>query len=129
MSAVSFVEEAEATERVRIIYADIKAAFGLAFVPNLFKAMAHNPGYLEATWYRIKAIMGPGALDRKTKEMVAVAVSAANNCTYCVKAHTAALRKLGAGDAEITELMAVVDLFNGLNSFADGLQVETDLEP
>jgi AhpD family alkylhydroperoxidase len=71
--------------------------------------------------------MGPGKLDRKTKEAIALAVSATNNCEYCINAHTAALRRLGFGDEEITELMAVVDLFNGFNKLLDGLKVESDI--
>lgn len=45
--------------------------------------MASNPEYLEANWRRVKAIMGDsGKLDRLTKEIVAVAVSAVNACRY-----------------------------------------------
>lgn len=62
------------------MFADIRRLFGLPFVPNLFKFMAHNPAYLKAIWERVKVIMGPGRIDRKTKEMIAVAVSATNGC-------------------------------------------------
>ena len=72
---------------------------------------------------------GPGKLDPKTKEVIALAVSPPNNCEYCINAHTATLRGMGFGDPEITELMAVVDLFNGFNKFLDGLRVESDLKP
>ncbi len=129
MATVKLVEESQASPEVRLVYQDIKKTFGLPFVPNLFRAMAHNPAYLEATWNRVKVVMGQGKLDRKTKEMIAVAVSAANNCEYCVNAHTAALKSLGVTDAELVELMAVVDLFSGLNKFLDGLRVESDLKP
>jgi alkylhydroperoxidase family enzyme len=45
--------------------------------------MAANPGYLEANWQRVKAIMAvDGKLDRLTKEIIAVAVSAVNACGY-----------------------------------------------
>ncbi|MGL1834296.1 carboxymuconolactone decarboxylase family protein [Rhodocyclaceae bacterium SMB388] len=114
------------TDVVRDVYDDIRKTLGLPFVPNLFKVMAHNPAYLQASWQRVKAIMGPGLLDRKTKEMIAVAVSAANGCDYCVSGHTAALRALGCSDAELVELMAVVDLFSGFNKMAEGLQIERD---
>ena len=129
MATVQYLQEQEADDRVRKIYEDIKAAFGLSFVPNLFKAMGHHPAYLEASWARVKAIMGPGRLDRKTKEIIAVAVSATNGCEYCVNAHSAALKRLGVGDVEILEVMAVVDLFNGFNKFAEGLGIESDLKP
>lgn len=59
--------------------------------------------------------------------MIAAAVSAANGCDYCVQAHTAALRDMGCGDAELVELMAVVDLFSGFNKMLEGLQVAPDL--
>jgi len=129
MATVKLVEESGALPEVRKVFEDVKKTFGLPFVPNLFRAMAHNPDYLEATWQRVKVVMGPGKLDRRTKEMIAVAVSAANNCEYCVNAHTAALKRLGATDAELVELMGVVDLFSGLNKFLDGLRVESDLKP
>ncbi len=129
MATVTYVEEASATDRVKEIYSDIKKTFGTPFVPNLFKAMANHPAYLETTWARFKAIMGPGKLDPKTKQVIALAVSATNNCEYCINAHTAALRGMGFGDPEITELMAVVDQFNGFNKFLDGLRVESDLKP
>ncbi len=129
MATISYVEEQDANDQVRKVYRDIKQFFGLPFVPNLFKAMGHHPAYLEATWARVKVIMGSGKLERKTKEIIAVAVSATNGCDYCVNAHTAALKGLGLGDAEITEVMAVVDLFNGFNRYLDGMQVESDLKP
>jgi AhpD family alkylhydroperoxidase len=129
MATVKYVEEAGASDKIKEIYGEIKKMFGIPFVPNLFKAMANHPVYLETTWLRFKAIMGPGKLDPKTKQVIALAVSATNNCEYCINAHTAALKGIGYGDAELTELMAVVDLFNGFNKFLDGLRVESDLKP
>jgi len=127
MATIDLISEEQATGKVKAIYDEIKKTFGV--IPSLFKAMAHQPEYLEASWQKLKVVMGPGRLDRKTKEMIAVAVSAANNCEYCVNAHTAALKRLGVTDPEIVELMAVVDLFSGLNKFLDGLRIESDLKP
>jgi len=129
MATVKYVEETGASDKIKEIYGEIKKIFGIPFVPNLFKAMANHPPYLETTWSRFKAIMGPGKLDPKTKQAIALAVSATNNCEYCINAHTAALKHMGWGDQEITELMAVVDLYNGFNKFLDGLRVESDLKP
>ncbi len=128
MATIKLIEETDATGEVARVYEDIKRAFGLETVPGLFKAMGHSPAYLASTWERIKAVMGPGRLERRTKEIIALAVSATNGCDYCVHAHTAALRRLGLGDPEIAETMAVVDLFNGLNKFAEGLRIEPDLK-
>ncbi|PKO72201.1 MAG: alkylhydroperoxidase [Betaproteobacteria bacterium HGW-Betaproteobacteria-14] len=127
MSTVDIPSEAQATDEVEAVFAEIRRAFGMPFVPNLFKVMAHNPAYLKASWERVKVVMGPGLLDRKTKEMIAVAVSAVNGCDYCVLAHTAALKSMGVGDGELVELMAVVDLFSGFNKLLEGLQVPPDI--
>ncbi|WP_340124391.1 carboxymuconolactone decarboxylase family protein [Methylobacter svalbardensis] len=129
MANIKLIDESEADESVVAIYNDIKKTFGMDFVPGMFRAMANNPAYLEASWNRYKVIMGPGKLDRKTKEIIAVAVSATNGCEYCINAHTAVLKKMGLGDTEITELMAVVDLFSGFNKLLDGLRVESDIFP
>jgi len=127
MATVSLPDEAQATGVVGEIFADIRQTFGMPFVPELFKVMAHHPAYLKASWERVKVVMGPGLIERKTKEMIAVAVSAVNGCEYCVSAHTAALKGMGVGDAELVELMAVVDLFSGFNKMLEGLQVAADI--
>ncbi|MBI3609395.1 MAG: carboxymuconolactone decarboxylase family protein [Nitrospirae bacterium] len=72
--------------------------------------------------------MGKGKLDPKTKQVIALAVSATNNCEYCIHAHTVVLKQMGYTDEMIVELMAVVDLYNGFNKFLDGLRVEPDLK-
>ena len=127
MTQVKMVAEKDASAKARAVYEEVKKTLGIPFVPNLFKAMAANPDYLEATWNQFKAVMGPGELTRREKELVALAVSATNNCKYCIYAHTAALRGLGLSEKGIVELMAVVGLFNHFNKFADGLLVEPDL--
>ncbi len=127
MTTVHIPGDNEVAADVAEIFADIRRTFGMPFVPNLFKVMAHNPAYLKASWQRVKIIMGPGLIERKTKEMIAAAVSAANGCDYCVQAHTAALKAMGSSDGEIVELMSVVDLFSGFNKFLEGLQVEPDI--
>lgn len=128
MATVTLVSEEQAKGKVKSIYDEIKRTFGMPFVPNLFKAMANFPEYLEASWNRFKVIMGPGKLDRKTKEFLALAVSSVNNCDYCIHAHTAALKQLGTSNEELVEMMAVVDFFSGVNKFLDGLRVESDLK-
>ncbi|MFA7280844.1 MAG: carboxymuconolactone decarboxylase family protein [Sterolibacterium sp.] len=127
MTTIRVPDESQVSAEVGEVFADIRRAFGMSFVPNLFKVMAYNPAYLKANWERVKIIMGPGLIERKTKEMIAVAVSATNGCDYCVNAHTAALKAMGVGDAELVELMAVVDLFSGFNKLLEGLQVTSDI--
>lgn len=83
MAAIKMVEEGDAVGRVKDIYEEIKDTFGIDFVPNLYRVMAPNPAYLEANWNKVKAVMIESEhLDRLTKEIVAVAVSAVNSCDY-----------------------------------------------
>jgi len=77
------VSEEEASGKAKEIYDEIKSRLGIDFVPNLYKVMASKPAYLEANWRKVKAVMiEPGKLDRLTKEIIAVAVSAVNGCDY-----------------------------------------------
>lgn len=124
MAIVPYVSEQDATGVVKEVFDDIKSSRNLAEVPNFWRAIAHRPEYLKSEWTKLRTIMESGVIDRKTKEMIAVAVSATNNCDYCINSHTDALRALGADDAEIVELHSIVDFFNGSNAIASGLKVE-----
>lgn len=128
-ATVALVEESQATGVVRDIFDDIKSTKGIDFVPNFWRTLATYPPLLEETWRRLKSIMTPGRLDLKTKEMIALAVSATNGCAYCINSHTAALKKLGVDDEALGELMAVVGLYNTTNTLADAYQVRPDVFP
>ena len=129
------VAEEAATGKVAKIFADIKRTKGIDSVPNFWRVLATNPDHLDLVWTRLKAIMHPEAMGRKskldplTREMIALAVSATNGCAYCINSHTAAVRKLGLDAEGLGELMAIVGLFNSTNAIADGYQVEPDVLP
>jgi alkylhydroperoxidase/carboxymuconolactone decarboxylase family protein YurZ len=91
MASIELIAETDATGKVKAIYDDIMATHGIDFVPNMYKVMAAKPDYLAANWNRIKAVMQvpgksvmqvPGKLDKLTKEIIAVAVSAVMGCDY-----------------------------------------------
>jgi alkylhydroperoxidase/carboxymuconolactone decarboxylase family protein YurZ len=83
MASVEMVSEEEAAGRVKAIYEDIKDTLGIDFVPNMYRAMAPRPAFLEANWNKVKVVMtAPGQLDRLTREIIAVAVSAVSGCRY-----------------------------------------------
>ncbi len=83
MASIRMVPEDEATGLVREVYDDIKQVLGIDFVPNLYRVMAAKPGYLAANWNKVKTVMvQTGKLDRMTKEIIAVAVSAVAGCEY-----------------------------------------------
>jgi AhpD family alkylhydroperoxidase len=128
MPTAAMVEYDQATPEVRAVYDEIMAVKSIDFVPNFWKTLASHPPLLARCWRGLDEAMRPGALDALTKEMVALAVSATNGCTYCIRSHTAAARKLGMDDTMLGELMAVVGTFNQTNRLADGYQVEVDVQ-
>lgn len=76
-----------------------KARERIGFVPNVFRAYAFRPDRLRLWFAHFKALHEPTAnLDAADREMIAVVVSMANGCLYCLVAHGAALREaLGDG--------------------------------
>src|SRR6266436_3814853 len=126
MATLGLIEYTDASPEVRAVYDDIMAVRKIDWINNFWKALAHDPVTLRRTWESIRQIMAPGALDPLVKEMVYVAVSATNQCGYCIASHTAAARKAGMSDAMFAELMAVVGMANETNRLASGYQVEID---
>jgi len=126
MATVKLVETQEASPAVREVYDDIMKTRQIDWINNFWKALAVQPDLLRRTWQGVKTVTAPGALDPLTKEMIYIAVSATNGCTYCINSHTAAARKKGMSDEMLGELMAVVGMANQTNALANGLQVELD---
>jgi AhpD family alkylhydroperoxidase len=126
MATLGLIEYQNANAAVRAIYDDIMATRKTDWINNFWKALAYHPATLRRTWHSIKEIMAPGALDAVTKEMIYLAVSATNQCGYCIASHTAAARQAGMTDAMLAELMAVVGMANETNRLASGYQVEID---
>lgn len=120
------IEYADASPEVRAVYDDIMATRNTDWINNFWKAIAHDPATLRRTWQSVKEIMAPGALDALTKEILYVAISATNQCAYCIASHTAAARKVGMTDAMFAEAMAVVGMANETNRLASGYRVEID---
>ena len=126
MATLGLVEYDAASAEVRAVYDDIMATRGTDWINNFWKALANDATTLRRTWESVKQIMGPGALDPLTKEMIYLAVSATNQCGYCIASHTAAARKAGMSDAMFAEVMAVTGMANETNRLASGYQVEID---
>ncbi|UEM06469.1 carboxymuconolactone decarboxylase family protein [Skermanella rosea] len=120
------VEYEDASPEVRAVYDDIMATRKTDLINNFWKVLANHPPTLKRTWESIKEVMAPGALDPLTKEMVYLAVSATNNCEYCIASHTAAARQAGMTDEMLGELLAVVGMANETNRLANGYRVQVD---
>ena len=122
-------EEAAANLRVAAVFADIRTTRKSDFVNNFWRALANQPDVLERTWSSVKEIMiASGELDPLTKELIYIAVSTANGCSYCVHSHTAAARAKGMTDEQHSDLMAVIGMAMQTNALAHGLQVPPDPE-
>jgi AhpD family alkylhydroperoxidase len=126
MATVRLIEYEEAGPEVRAVYDDIMATRQIDWINNFWKALAVQPALLQRTWQGVKKVMAPGALDPLVKEMLYVAVSVTNGCTYCINSHTAGARKKGMTDEMLAELMAVTGMANQTNALANGFQVELD---
>ena len=68
---------------------------------------AAAPDGMKAFWAFDKAAFAHGALDTKTKQVMALAVALTTQCPYCIAIHTKEARKAGATDAELAETAVV----------------------
>lgn len=77
------------------------------FVPNIFRALGHRPAELRAFLDYHDALMERAeGLSKAERELVVVATSGANHCTYCVVAHGAILR-IRAKDPQLADRVAI----------------------
>lgn len=77
-----------------------------------------------------KGAMADGAIDKKTKELIALAIGVTQRCDGCIGFHVKALKDLGATREEMAELMAVCVYMGGgpaLMYAADALRAYDDL--
>lgn len=126
MAPQGLIEYADACPEVRAVYDDILATRKSDWINNFWKALANDPAMLRRTWESVKQIMAPGALDPLTKELIYVAVSVTNQCSYCIASHTVSAKNKGMTDSMYHELMAVVGMANESNRLAAGYRVEID---
>ncbi len=88
--------------------------------PEYFKETLPNQA-LKPFWDEYLTIMNPtGALDAKTKQLIALGVAAQIPCVYCVYGHTKLLKALGATDAEIKEAIATAALIRFNSTMLQG---------
>jgi uncharacterized peroxidase-related enzyme len=73
------------------------------------RAMAHRPKVLEGFIPFYGAIMGPGSVDRRIKELVYLTCAYANECAFCTAAHVAAGKKAGITEDELRALQTLQD--------------------
>lgn len=111
-------------EKAKNIQSSIEKKFGR--IPEVFQAMGRNGDFLEAVLNTAEAA-GKG-LDPKTRELIIIAVSAANGCTYCLDAHRSAALQLGVTDEEITAALEVAASISLFNTFNKAIGLNSDLK-
>ena len=108
-------------------YQDIRDTRKTEYIGNFWKYLAFDPSLLKEVWTDVKNVMAKETLiDKKTKEMIYMAVSITNNCSYCTHSHTASAKKLGMSDEEHSEFLRIVALAAKTNQLVNGLQVPVD---
>jgi AhpD family alkylhydroperoxidase len=121
--------EVRQSPRISAVFDDIRATRKSDFVNNFWRALANQPDLLERTWSSLKVVMAAGgALDPLVKEMIYIAVSTANGCTYCIHSHTAAARARGMTDAQHGELLSVIGMAAETNALVTSMQIDVDPE-
>jgi uncharacterized peroxidase-related enzyme len=85
MPRIAPIDTPHADAAVQAALAGVKAKIGM--VPNLFSTFAHSPAVLNG-YLAFSEALGNGVLTAKQREIVALAVGQANECSYCLSAHT-----------------------------------------
>ena len=126
MSTIKKTTE-ENDQLVKETYQNIRDTRKTEYIGNFWKYLAFNPSLLKEVWTEVKNVMTKETLiDKKTKEMIYMAVSITNNCSYCTHSHTASAKKLGMSDEEHSEFLMIVALAAKTNQLVNGLQVPVD---
>ena len=110
--------------KAQAIQENLEKNFGK--LPEVFQAMGRNGDFLEAM-LNLSNACGKG-LDAKTKELIIIAVSAVNGCTYCLDAHRSAALLAGVTDDEITAAIEVAASISAFNAFNKGIDLTSDLK-
>ena len=117
----------EDDQLVKETYQDIRDIRNTDYIGNFWKYLAFDPSLLKEVWSNVKNLMIKETLiDKKTKEMIYMAVSITNNCSYCTHSHTASAKKLGMTDKEHAEFLKIVALAAKTNQLVNGLQLPVD---
>ena len=119
--------EVEKIPAVKAVFDDIRATRKSDFVNNFWRGLANDPVSLKRVWEQLKAVMvADSAIDPLTKEMIYIAVSTANGCSYCVHSHTAAARAKGMTEAQHGELVSIIGLAGQTNHLVTAMQIPVD---
>jgi len=100
MALVSYVSNQNAAEKIKPVFEGMEKKLGA--VPNVFRAMAHNPAMLEA-FLALNATLPRTELNGRLRELAYIKTSELNDCDYCLHHHRALGKKAGLNDRQVNE--------------------------
>ena len=100
MPRINAIDPEQATDRAKHLLDAVNDKFGV--VPNLARTLAHSPAALQG-YLAFGEALESGLLSAKLREQIALTVSQANGCGYCVAAHCAIGQSVGLSDSELTD--------------------------
>ena len=100
MALVSYVTNQDAAEKIKPVFEGMEKKIGV--VPNVFRAMAHNPEMLEA-FLALNATLPKTQLNGKLRELAYIKTSELNGCDYCLHHHRGMGKKAGLNDRQLAE--------------------------
>jgi uncharacterized peroxidase-related enzyme len=100
MSRIHQINPQSATGKAKELLDAVQSKLGL--VPNMTRAMANSPAVLDG-YLSLSGALSKGALSAKSREQIALAVAQANECEYCLAAHSAIGKMVGLSVDQILD--------------------------
>lgn len=104
-------------------------ALGIEHIPAIWRALAHHPRQLEATWRKNRLVLAAGVLDEATKAGAALAVAQFRQSAYGIAYFTRFLRvSCGFDDRSLVEATAMMMHSLSFNTIAHGMHLEAPMK-
>jgi AhpD family alkylhydroperoxidase len=127
LSTIYLIPEEQASGEVKTIYEEVKRYYGLTFVPEMFKALAHNPQWLRQTWEMLRT--SEEQMGRERVHVIGLTTATCRSCTYAISFHTAILKQLGWNDQQIEQVAQTISAADYWNTYSTCLNLEPDVTP
>jgi hypothetical protein len=106
---------------VQTVFQDIAKTFEISFVPELFEDMRHRPSYLNTAWTLFKDEMNLECLDRRTKRVIALAVSTNEAGNFFIAAMPDAFCRSALDPATGEKLLSTIRFFKAFDRYLSGI--------
>lgn len=100
MARLPIITPEKATGKAQELLTAVQKKLGL--IPNMTRVMVNSPAVLEA-YIGFSGALDGGSLNAKTRERIALEVAEANQCDYCLSAHSTIGKLVGLDEAEILD--------------------------